>query len=198
MAKLERIRVLGFAFGSYDVRFERIAVLNDDGERVSAIVLGERGERIEESVFAVDEETNGGFVDDAVEGAKNGEDCGGRNGEAELHSEIGEEGDVETESRGRLIGLDLIQDERNDFVGEDSVVEPSDQKRLRIQTLHSKYRSISRESHSRERRHCSQCTAGFDIRTAAGDTSATEPSTADPAAHPPSSCAPFYTAPSRR
>lgn len=127
MAKLDRIRVLRFAFRCYDVCFERKAVLNDDREGLSAILLGERGERVEESVFAVGEETNGGFVDDAVEGTKNGEDRSGRNGEAELHSEIGEEGDVEAEACGGLIGLDLVQYERNDFIGKVPIVESTDQ-----------------------------------------------------------------------
>lgn len=129
MAKLDRIRVLRLAFRCYDVCFERKAVLNDDREGLGAILVRERGERVEEGVFAVGEETNGGFVDDAVEGTKNGEDCSGWNGEAEPHSEIGEEGDVETEACGGLIGLDLVQYERNDFIGKVPIVESTDQKK---------------------------------------------------------------------
>ena len=198
MAKLDRIRVLRLAFRCYDVCFERKAVLNDDREGLGAILVRERGERVEEGVFAVGEETNGGFVDDAVEGTKNGEDCSGWNGEAEPHSEIGEEGDVETEACGGLIGLDLVQYERNDFIGKVPIVESTDQKKDRIPTRRSESRSKWTGTYSRESPHRSRCTAGFDIHTAAGSTSAIERSTADPAAHPPSSCAPFCTTLSRR
>lgn len=151
MAKLDRIRVLRLAFRCYDVCFERKAVLNDDREGLGAILVRERGERVEEGVFAVGEETNGGFVDDAVEGTKNGEDRSGWNGEAEPHSEIGEEGDVETEACGGLIGLDLVQYERNDFIGKVPIVESTDQKKIEFQLAAQNLARNGRE-HIRESR----------------------------------------------
>lgn len=127
IAQLLRIGVLRFSLRRNDVGFENIAVLDDECECLRAVVFAETVESFQKRVFAVDEEANGGFVDDAVEGLENGANGARRNREAEAHSEVGEESDVEAEPRGGTIGLNLVQQERNELIRKDQVVESTAQ-----------------------------------------------------------------------